>query len=65
MKPSEYTALDGVALADLVASRQVTAAELAATARAAIDEVNPRLNAVISGRLTDMGPACHSRVTVV
>ena len=50
MKPSEYTALDGVALADLVARRQVTAAELAATARAAIDDVNPRLNAVI-GRI--------------
>ncbi len=50
MKPSEYTALDGVALAGLVSRGEVTPAELAATARAAIDEVNPRLNAVI-GRL--------------
>ena len=50
MKPSEYTALDGVALAELVARGEVTPAELATTARAAIDAVNPRLNAVI-GRL--------------
>ena len=50
MKPSEYTAHDGLALADLVARGEVTPAELAATARAAIDEVNPRLNAVI-GRI--------------
>jgi amidase len=50
MKPSEYTALDGIALADLVARGEVTAAELAATARAAIDAVNPKLNAVI-GRI--------------
>ena len=50
MKPAEYTALDGVALAELVARGEVTAAELAATARAAIDAVNPRLNAVI-GRI--------------
>ncbi len=35
MKPSEYTALDGVALADLVRRKDVTPAELAATARAA------------------------------
>lgn len=50
MKPSEYTALDGLALADLVARGEVSAAELAATAREAIDAVNPRLNAVI-GRI--------------
>lgn len=50
MKPSEYTALDGIALADLVSRGEVTPAELAATARAAIDDVNPRLNAVI-GRI--------------
>ena len=47
MKPSEYTGLDGIALADLVKRGEVTAAELADTARAAIDEVNPRLNGVI------------------
>lgn len=50
MKASEYTAHDGVGLATLVARKEVTAAELAATARAAIDEVNPRINAVI-GRI--------------
>jgi amidase len=47
VKPSEYTALDGVALAELVAKGEVTAQELADTARAAIAAVNPRLNAVI------------------
>ncbi|MGE0552094.1 MAG: amidase [Gemmatimonadales bacterium] len=47
MKPSEYTALDGIALAELVARGEVTSAELAATARAGIEAVNPRLNAVI------------------
>ena len=50
MKPAEYAFFDGVGLADLVARGEVTAAELAATARAAIDELNPRLNAVI-GRI--------------
>ena len=50
MKPTEYAALDGVALAELVARGEVSAAELADTARAAIDAVNPRLNAVI-GRI--------------
>jgi amidase len=51
VKPAEYAALDGVALAELVARGEVTAAELTATARSAIDAVNPRLNAVIG--LTD------------
>lgn len=52
MKPAEYTALDGVALAQLVAKGEVSAEELATTARTAIDEVNPKLNAVI-GRLDE------------
>src|SRR6187455_615951 len=47
VKPAEYSSFDGVGLADLVARGEVSAAELADTARAAIDEVNPRLNAVI------------------
>lgn len=47
MKPSEYTSLDGTALAALVSQGEVTPAEFAATARAAIDTVNPQLNAVI------------------
>ena len=50
MKPAEYSSFDGVGLADLVARGEVSATELADTARAAIDEVNPRLNAVI-GRI--------------
>ena len=41
MKPAEYAVLDGVALAELVARGEVTAAELTATARDAIDAVNP------------------------
>ncbi|MEU3537170.1 amidase [Streptomyces murinus] len=47
MKLSEYVRYDGVGLADLVARGQVTAAELAATAQAASDVVNPQLNAVV------------------
>jgi len=44
---TDYTAHDGLGLAELVAQGQVTAAELAAAALRAIDVVNPRLNAVI------------------
>ena len=47
MKPSEYAAHDGVGLAELVAAGEVTAQELADTARTAIDAVNPELNAII------------------
>ena len=47
MKFSEYAGYDGLGLAELVRSRQVTPAELAATALAAIDTLNPALNAVI------------------
>ncbi|MEV7598817.1 amidase [Kitasatospora sp. NPDC089797] len=47
MKLSEYVTYDGVGLADLVARGQVTAAELASTAQAASDAVNPRINAVV------------------
>jgi amidase len=44
---SDYTAHDGLGLAELVARREVTAEELVAAARRAIDVVNPRLNAVL------------------
>ncbi|MCS0599651.1 amidase [Streptomyces sp. LP11] len=47
MKLSEYVRYDGVGLAGLVARGEVTAAELAATARRAADAVNPRVNAVV------------------
>ncbi|MEE8117357.1 MAG: amidase family protein [Gemmatimonadales bacterium] len=47
MKLSEYAAHDGVGLAALVAAGEVTAQELADTARTAIDAVNPELNAII------------------
>ncbi|MER7766980.1 amidase [Kitasatospora sp. NPDC096140] len=47
MKLSEYVTYDGVGLADLVARGQVTAAELASTARRASEAVNPRINAVV------------------
>ena len=47
MKLDEYTLYDGLGLAELVRSRQVSAEELAATAQTAIEKVNPTLNAVI------------------
>ncbi|GAA3284462.1 amidase [Streptomyces lavendulae subsp. lavendulae] len=47
MKLSEYVDHDGVGLAGLVARGEVTAAELAATARLASDAVNPMVNAVV------------------
>lgn len=47
MKLSEYVDHDGVGLAGLVARGEVTAAELAATARQASDAVNPLINAVV------------------
>ena len=68
MKLSEYVRYDGVGLADLVARGQVTAAELAATAQAASDAVNPRLNAIVETwpaqdippRAVRRWPACRS-----
>lgn len=47
MRLDEYMALDATALADLVARKQVTAAELLALARQRADAVNPRLNAIV------------------
>jgi amidase len=43
----DYTAQDGLGLADLVARKQVTPQELAAAALAAAEKVNPRINAVL------------------
>ena len=47
MNLKEYAALDATALGQLVAAGDVTAAELAALARSACEEVNSRLNAVL------------------
>lgn len=46
MRHDEYLRLDATALADLVARRQVGAAELLALARAQLERVNPTLNLV-------------------
>jgi amidase len=43
----EYARHDGLGLAELVATKQVTPRELADAALAAIDRVNPKLNAVL------------------
>ena len=42
----DYTDHDGLGLADLVATKQVTARELFETAVAAIERINPQINAV-------------------
>ena len=50
ISPTEYTQHDGLGLAALVRSGQVSAAELLETALARIDALNPALNAVIRMR---------------
>lgn len=47
MTPEEYARLDGLALADLVRRKEVTAVELAEIAIAAIERLDPKLNAVV------------------
>ncbi len=47
MKLAEYAALDGMGLHHLIATRQVTAMEVAQAALAAIEAVNPKVNAVL------------------
>lgn len=47
MNFQEYQQLDGMALAKLVANKEVTAAELLEIAISRADEVNPKLNALI------------------
>jgi amidase len=56
MKVDEYAGYDGLGLAALVRSGQVSPSELADTAQSAIDAVNPTLNAVI-GRIDPSAPA--------
>ncbi|QRN97591.1 amidase [Archangium violaceum] len=48
MKLNEYTQYDGLGLAELVRSKEVTPEELVQTALAAIERVNPRINAVVA-----------------
>ena len=43
---NDYTDHDGLGLAELVATKQVTARELFETAVAAIERINPQINAV-------------------
>jgi amidase len=44
---SDYTAYDGLGLAELVARKQVKPEELTSTALAATEKVNPKVNAVL------------------
>jgi len=48
MELSEYADYDGLGLAQLIADKQVSAAELADCARRAVAQKNPALNAVLS-----------------
>ncbi len=56
MKHTEYVRHDGIALAALIADGQLSAAEALAAARARLDAVNPRINAVIR-RMDDLADA--------
>lgn len=49
MKFDEYRAHDAIALAGLVAARQVSAAELLTVAQERAAEVNPQINAIVAG----------------
>lgn len=55
----EYASLDAVGLANLIRTGQVTAAEVEAVARRAIDEVNPDLDALTSPPF-DLVPAASA-----
>jgi amidase len=48
MTPNEYRQLDGLALAELVKTGQVTAQELLATALSLAEQHNPSLNAIVT-----------------
>jgi amidase len=47
MKLAEYAAFDALGLAELVAMKQVSAKELAETAAAAVEAINPQVSAVV------------------
>ncbi|MEZ5409450.1 MAG: amidase [Acidimicrobiales bacterium] len=59
MEPAEYSTLDAVGLAALIAAGEVTAAEAADAARAVIDAVEPVLNG-LAGPLFDEIPAADA-----
>ena len=48
MNISEYARMDAVALADLVRTKQITAAKLARLDAGAVKSLNPELNALIA-----------------
>lgn len=52
MDEREYLTFDGLGLAELVAGKQTTAAELLALAQNRADRINPRINAIVN-RLDD------------
>ncbi|WP_323154969.1 amidase [Pseudomonas alvandae] len=47
MKPAEYAKYDALGLAELIANGQVTQAEVRAAALSAIEQLNPRINAIV------------------
>ena len=55
MKVEEYSKLDGLALAELIRTKQVTAREVLEASLAAIDRVNPQLNLIVHR----VDPAAH------
>ncbi|MEV0278827.1 amidase [Streptomyces sp. NPDC050610] len=57
MKVAEYVRFDAIGLAELVATGEVTPAELEAAAREAAQAVNPRINAIVETWPTDDEPA--------
>lgn len=60
MELSEYAAYDGIGLAELVANREVSAAELARLARRAVEKVDGRVKAVVElypDRIDDLDEA--------
>ncbi len=48
MNLEEYASYDGTGLAALVSSGEITAAELAELAFAAINKLNPSINAIVA-----------------
>ena len=59
MKVSEYTQHDATGLAGLISAKEVTVEEVRSAALRAIEEVNPRLNALVEGTFED--PLAYSQ----
>ncbi|MCD2109287.1 amidase family protein [Rhodococcus erythropolis] len=60
MKANEYAEHDATGLAELIHDKQVSVAEVHEAARAAINAVNPELNAVVAGPW-DQALTCNER----